>query len=118
VASTQLGSAAATLDPKRVHYIDAAGQNLLFRGNMPLTANHTFAYTDLIAYMTAAAKAEGGPPFPSGPFYLQVRDEGRVAVAVIRPPRSIAYSYYLLLHTQLLDCDVSVLTAYARCDAH
>eukprot|EP00947_MAST-08B_sp_MAST-8B-sp1_P003723 g3723.t1 len=58
-------SAHCTLDYTRVHLVDhdAATGNLLFRGNMPTLANHTFARDTLLSFL-ANRSAEAGVAFP------------------------------------------------------
>ena len=49
---------AESLNPSRVHLVDADGSNLLFRGNMP-TVNHSFAYSTLTNLLKQRTEAKG-----------------------------------------------------------
>lgn len=49
---------AATLDYSRVHLVDQANGNFLFRGNMPVN-DTSFAYDQLVAMMAERAQAAG-----------------------------------------------------------
>merc|ERR1719399_1297176 len=56
-----LPAACALLDYSRVHLVDYDEQthNFLFRGNMPVDANHTFAYDLLVSYLARRASEAG-----------------------------------------------------------
>ena len=62
----------ATLEYSRTHLVDydAATGNMLFRGNMPTTSNHTFALDMLLSFMRNRS-AIAGLKFPdNGAFTL------------------------------------------------
>lgn len=69
--------ARSTFDPTRVHFIDrktvsSSISNYLFRGNLPLNSNHTFALSDLNATLQDVAIKEGGFELPSNYFLVIV----------------------------------------------
>jgi len=57
--------ASATLDFKRVHFIDKGPTNFLFRGNMP-TNSTGFAYDELLEFMKNRSLTEGNTTLPDG----------------------------------------------------
>ena len=57
-----VGNVVADLSPSRVHLVATHGDNLLFRGNLPLV-NGTFAYDELMSLLEQRAQ-EAAIPFP------------------------------------------------------
>ncbi len=68
VASTP---ASASLDFTRVHLVDMAAGNFLFRGNMPVNSTG-FAYDQLVQYMSERALSEGGVKLPAQIYLIDV----------------------------------------------
>lgn len=53
------GVVASTFTPSRVHLMDVVGNNWLFRGSVPLNANQTYVWDDLVGTLKTRAEEEG-----------------------------------------------------------